>query len=583
MLQLGCMEGVKERILQQIKDALLGLNIDFSTVTVDFTSDLSHGDYTTNIALVVSKQVKVPPRELAEKIVNKIVDNSKTKDLIDKIEVAEPGFINFWIKKDVLTAQVKNLANNISTAKFLSRHKIMVEFTDPNPFKEFHIGHLYSNIVGESISRLLEVSGAEIKRVNYQGDVGLHVAKSLWGMMQKIKEEHKTIEELSQMPLEARVRFLGESYALGSSKYEEKAIKEEINDINKKVYEKSPDVLSFYELGRRWTLDYFELIYKRLDTKFWHYYFESEVGGLGIGLVKEYLGKGVFEESKGAVIFPGEKYGLHNRVFINSLGLPTYEAKELGLAEQKARDYDFDTSIVITGNEIDDYFKVILKALEIINPELKAKIKHISHGMVRLPEGKMSSRTGKVILGEWLLNEAVVTAKTKMQEVLSMDINGEITDKVSEIVGVGAVKYALLKNSIGGDINFRFEESISFEGNSAPYLQYTYARAQSVLRKASKASLEISSSNFNIEEYALIRFMSRFTEIIEKAARNYAPHLIATYAFELAQQFNGFYQKHPILKAEDPEKNLRLAIVKATGNIIKESLYLLGIEVTDQM
>ena len=223
----------------------------------------------------------------------------------------------------------------------------------------------------------------------------MHVAKSLWGMLQLFKQENTSIEELAKYDLEKKVEFLGWAYALGATKYKEDLeIKEEITNMNKSIYDKDSSIYDLYEKGRQWSLDYFETLYIRLGTNFDYYYFERNSGEMGLKLSKELLDKGIFEESDSAIVFRGEEYGLHTRVFVNSFGIPTYESKDLGLAVTKYEDYPYDLSIIVTGNEIDEYFKVVLKALSFIRPELSEKTKHISHGMLRLKSGKMSSRTG---------------------------------------------------------------------------------------------------------------------------------------------------------------------------------------------
>src|SRR3989344_1313756 len=334
-----------------------------------------------------------------------LADSLKSQPYLEKLEVKEPGFINFFIKDNIWQKEVEKLLNKKAFGSPYSSKKIIVEFTDPNPFKEFHVGHLYSNSVGEAISRMFEAVGAQVKRANYQGDVGLHVAKCVWGMRFHIKNKKLNIKNLANKNLGDRIDFLGLCYAAGSEAYETDAkAKEEIIKINQEIYEKQ-DEIEEYRLGKKWSLENFEAIYKRLGTKFDLYYFESEVGVEGAQIVNKNVGK-VFEKSEGAVIFPGEKYGLHNRVFINSLGLPTYEAKELGLAFRKYRDFAYDQSIIVTGNEIVDYFRVLIKAIELIDANLASKTHHVVHGMVRMPGGKISSRLGNVIGATNLLAEA---------------------------------------------------------------------------------------------------------------------------------------------------------------------------------
>ncbi|OGH50429.1 MAG: arginine--tRNA ligase, partial [Candidatus Levybacteria bacterium RIFCSPLOWO2_12_FULL_37_14] len=469
------MTDVKAEIISILRQSLAEFTKEEINFLVEEPENENFGDYFSNAALAfwankesrIKNQKWKSPLELAQKIVNSIIHDSKFMIHFDRVEAVKPGFINFYLSQEYLIAQLslvsgKTLLRYVhETERSFAGRRIMVEFTDPNPFKEFHIGHLYSNTVGESVSRLLEAMGANVKRANYQGDVGMHIAKSLYAIFQ-ISNLKSQISNLEKKSAKERAEFLGQCYATGAKDYEdsEKA-KREIEQLNKKIYDKDPDLMPLYEKGRQWSLEYFETIYKRLGTKFDFYYFESIVGINGLKLVQEYLQKGppasldakhlragVFEKSQGAVIFPGKKFGLHDRVFINSLGLPTYEAKDLGLAFKKYSDFKFDQSISVTGNEITEYFKVILAALKQIDPELAAKIKHLPHGMVRIPTGKMSSRSGNIVTGEWLLDEAKKLLKSKFSEMM---------EEVLEQVAVGAIKYALLKSSLGHDIEFNFE------------------------------------------------------------------------------------------------------------------------------
>lgn len=603
---------IKNQVLTDLKKVLKSLNLDMVEPVLEHPTQETHGDYSTNVAMIIfrNQELRIKnkewknPLELADKIVERY--KIEGPSYLDKIEVAPPGFINLWLKQEVLVDEVGRVIGEkekFGHGKQKRKEKVIIEFTDPNPFKEFHIGHLYSNAVGESFSRLFEVQEAEVRRVCYQGDVGLHVAKSIWGMQKLLEKDGEDLQSYENKPLKTRVFFLGRAYVYGAKEYEESEVaKKEIEDLNIKIYQKDPAILEIWEKGRKWSLDYFEVIYQRLGTKFEDFYFESDAGRLGMESVHANIGK-VFEESQGAVVFRGEKYGLHTRVFINSQGLPTYEAKELGLASMKYKDFPHGLSLVVTGNEINEYFRVLVKALSLINRELAAKTKHIPHGMVRLAGGKISSRRGlgELLTGEGLLNEVkhrIIKAFPDMEEA------------TAEIVAVGAVKYALLKNSLGKDIIFDFDKSISLEGNSGPYLQYAYARIRSVLAKvpeevrsrknflgrsdllennAPKRSdllgKEKSPREFpiNAEEMAILRTLYKFPEVVEEAAAGYAPNMICTYLFDLAQKFNLFYQKHPILRAEDEKREFRLGLTEAVGQVIKNGLYLLGIHAPEKM
>lgn len=563
------LNGVMKQKISAILDEVLkeeGIgNVKFS---VEEPENESYGDYSSNIALIAAKILKKNPFDLAQEIVKKLEVSSQKLEVVDKVEAVKPGFINFYLSNKYL---INALSKPQSPEKMLSGKNVMVEFTDPNPFKEFHIGHLYSNTVGESVSRLLEAMGANLKRANYQGDVGMHVAKTIYGL----QKSNITVENLGEKSLQEKIKALGEAYAFGAKAFEGSDVaKKEIEELNKKIYAKDEAIIDLYEKGRQWSLEYFETIYKRLGTKFDFYYFESEVGINGLKLVKEYLAKGVFEESQGAVIFPGKKQNLHDRVFINSLGIPTYEAKELGLVFKKYQDFKFDQAIVVTGNEIIGYFKVLLAALNKINPEIAAKMKHLPHGMVRLPSGKMSSRSGNIITGEWLLDEAKRLLNSKFPEM---------TEEVLEKVAVGAVKYALLKSSIGHDIEFNFEESINIQGNSGPYLQYTFARTQSVLAKVQDKfeAPRPGLAKLEGEEISLLRALNKFPEVVGEAAGKFAPNILCNYLFDLAQKFNLFYQKCKIIGSE--QESFRLELTEGVGQILKSGLNLLGIQAPEKM
>ncbi len=583
---------------QDITQSLLQIIKTFADEPVDIKleipQDTAHGDYSSNLALQLSKKLGKSPRDIAEQLLSEV--NSQKLDVIGKVEVAGSGFLNFYVSKKYLSQNLENIISEkeaFGKSDILKGEKIMVEFTDPNPLKEFHIGHLYSNAVGESIARLFESQGAEVKRAIYQGDVGLHVAKAVWGINKKLQELGVSFNELEEkfsnfknakapeLNEEAlRAQFLGETYALGATAYEEsEAVKEEINTINKKVYSREDSSINnLYDKGKAWSLGYFETIYKRLGTKFDYYYFESEAGVRGVEIVHEHTPK-IFKEDTGAIIFPKEISGLHTRVFINSLGLPTYEAKELGLAPKKYEDFPYDRSIIVTGNEIKEYFKVLLKALSLIRPDLASKTKHISHGMVRLPEGKMSSRTGNIITGMYLVNSAILEINKKMK-------NSEELEGVSEQMAVGAIKYSFLKVSVGSDLEFKLDESVSLEGNSGPYIQYTYARTQSILSKRhserSEESQEIlrftQDDKLEHEELELLRKLQYFPELITFASDNLSTSTVCNYLYELSKEFNLFYEKHRITNIEDENvKNFRIALTAGVGQVIKNGLALLGI------
>ena len=565
-----------EMIRALVTSAVAALSLPEVAFSVDHPKDESHGDYSVNVAMILAKAEGKNPRELAQLLVEKIAQSEG----IQKVEVAGPGFINFYLTTEFLVSEAKRaLEVGYGKNDSLKGQKTMVEFTDPNPFKEFHIGHLMSNTIGESLTRLFEANGATVKRVNYQGDVGLHVAKSLWGMQKLMVEQTLTIKSLQDQSLQQRQKFMGQAYAYGATQYEEDEIaKSEMNGLNKVIYDKSDTVVdALYQAGRTWSLEYFETIYQRLGTKFDEYFFESEAGEVGLDVIEEALGKQVLEVGEeGAVVFKGETYGLHTRVFRNKLGLPTYEGKELGLAKTKYGRWEYDKSYIVTANEIDEYFKVLIKVLTLLYPELGTKTTHLSHGVMKLTSGKMSSRTGKVVTGEGLLNELKAVVLTKMGE---RDVQNK--EVVADQVAVASLKYSVLKQAVGGDIVYEPEKMTNMDGDTGPYLQYTYARTQSVLRKAKSDSSALTAVSLDAlapEELSIIRWVYRYPETIAAAGTHYAPHMVAGYLYELSQRFNTFYNQHQIL-----ENQGRLLLTAVVGNILKSGLDLLGIVATESI
>lgn len=562
---------IVDELKKVVAEVLKEIGIENPKVELEHPAELSHGDFSTNVALAYAKELKMKPRELAEKIVEKLEARSSKLEEIEKIEIAGPGFINFHLTKEFFAEEVAGIGEKYGKNKQLSGKKVMVEYTDPNPFKAMHIGHYMSNTIGESIVRIVSFQGAEVKRASYQGDIGLHVAKAIWAYLHSEKRDLGALAG-------------GDCYVRGTEAYEQdEATKAEIQSINKKLYERSDrELQNIYEEGKKLSLVAFDVAYKKLGTDFDFFFFESEVAERGVKLVREHIGD-VFEMSDGAVVFKGEKHdpSFHTRVFLNSQGLPTYEAKELGLAKQKEETYPSDISLYVTGNEIREYFKVLQKAMELILPELQGKIHHIPHGMLRLPGGKMSSRTGKVITGEALVQQVEELVQEKVKE---REMSAEEKNMLAEIVAVGAIKYSILRQAIGGDIIFDFEKSISFEGDSGPYLQYSFVRAKSVLGKAVTEKISADATlPEKWETSTLEKMLVRFPEVVERAGTEYQPHYVTTYLTELSGVFNRWYAGGKIIDASDPASPYKLALTEAFATVMKNGLWLLGIKAPEKM
>ncbi|MBP6924548.1 MAG: arginine--tRNA ligase [Candidatus Pacebacteria bacterium] len=557
---------MKEMIEEAIADALKTLGIEGVNFAVDHPTDKNtNADYFSNVALVVAGKVNQSPKTIAEQLslaLAGVVLN------VAKIEVAGPGFLNFYLNRSFFTTKLNDI---LSQGDIWGRNdswagkRVLVEYTDPNPFKEFHIGHLFTNAVGESIARLFMMNGADTKRVNYQGDVGLHVAHAIWGMQKLGLTPSSTFS----------AKDLGKAYALGATTYkvDEQAIVE-IRDINKKVYSREDETINaLYDTGRKVSLAYFETVYAIADTQFDEYFFESEAGPKGKELVLS--NPDIFPESDGARIYNGEARGLHTRVFLNKEGLPTYEAKELALAKLKDERFQgYDHSVISTANEINEYFKVLLSAMGEVYPDLALKTEHIGHGMVRLSTGKMSSRTGDVIPAIDFIEEVAEAVKEKTTK----DNHQLATD-----IAIAAIKYATLKGSILQDSIFDKEKALSFEGDSGPYLQYTFARIHSVLAKAIEAGVHGSTQLPPHEAHEVEKIVYQFPEVIAIALAERAPHKVTTYLTELAGAFNSFYAVEKIADATDEYAPYKVALAKAVAITLKNGLWTLGIKTPEKM
>lgn len=554
---------VRDIIEVKLADALKALGIEYGSGSypLEYPAEMAHGDYATGAALKYAKQAGKSPRDLAQAIVEKL----GAIEGVEKIEIAGPGFVNFTLAPGAIAASIEEARTREEWGAGQARAEktVMIEYTQPNPFKQFHIGHLMSNAIGEASARLLEAAGAKVIRANYQGDVGPHVAKAIYILLEKGITD-PTLEDIAA------------AYVEGSTRYE--AVSEDkvaINELNKRIYDRSdPEANELYAKGRALTLARFEELYAILGTKFDFYFFESDTGPLGLEIVRSH--PDIFVQSEGAIVFPGEQYGLHTRVFITSLGTPTYEAKDLGNAKLKSDTVDFDESIIITASEQTDYFRVVKKALELVMPEIGAKTSHIAHGMMRFAEGKMSSRKGNIITGESLIADLTAEAKSRAAESRAHD-----PEKLAQQIAVAAIKYQILRQASGKDIVFEPERALSLEGDSGPYLQYAYARTRALMDRATVAGIKPQADPAAAPIEAT-RLLGRFPEVVAYAASELQPHLLTTYLLELASAFNSWYGQQQILDHTSADAH-RMAIVEAVSQTLKKGLNILAIPTPERM
>lgn len=569
-------------------------------------------DFATNIAMDLAKNLKKNPMQIAEEVRGKALELDVADEReISEIEIAKPGFINIKLSDDFYKLELekyqKNFLENISQNEYLKK-TVICEFSDPNPFKILHVGHLYTSMVGDAISRIVEFAGGNVVRANFGGDVGLHVAKNMYALLQH-KDE---INDL--MTTTEKAELLSKTYVEGATAYEEDEVaKEKIVEINKKIYRIAEagdsivaeleglierdasratldelELAKVYFWGRKASYQYFKDFYKKIGVKFDRYYPESTVAAKGLEMVTKGLGDGVYEESDGAIVFKGEKYGLHTRVFINKNGLPTYEAKDVGLIFTKWEDYHFDKSIIITGNDIIDYMKVVLKSVEQYAPELSKRTLHLTHGQVKLPgREKMSSRKGNFLKAVDVI-ELIREELIKVQEELSQNKGEPNPEEVDLRILLGAIRYAFLKYKVGGDIVFDVKESVSMTGNSGPYLQYSAVRAQKVLGKILESQVEKTNKKVEQKEWTLvvveknlIKKIMQYKNVLGEVVGELSPSKLCTYLYEIAQDFSRFYENVQVVGSEYEVE--RGAIVLAYLKVLTHGLSILGIEIPEKM
>ena len=544
------MEEIREQLKTTIKD-LYDLDIE-PDITPSPTN--INSDYSSNIALKLAKTLHRSPMEIAEEIASQV-----------SAEASKPGFVNLTLPNSYYREKIANLGanfdKNISSDEY-SGQTVICEFSDPNPFKVLHVGHLYTSIVGDSISRLFEYAGAKVVRANFGGDVGLHVAKTLYILEQKSPADF-TIEDIAKC------------YVEGTAAYEDSPeAHDAITELNKQIYqinqnnEHGTKLADLYWKGRELSYDYFKDFYARVGVHFDKFYPESTVAELGLQKVKEELKNGIYELSDGAVIFNGEKFGLHTRVFINKEGVPTYETKDVGLIFTKWQDYHFDKSVVITGSEQLDYMKVVLKSVEQYAPELVAKTVHLTHGLVKLPGNvKMSSRKGNFLKAVDVLD----MVKTELKSAY---------DSSDETVALAATKYAFLKYKMGGNIVFDPHESVKMTGNSGPYLLYSAVRAKKILANCNIKNT-LKEYTYNTYEKGLAKKIIEYKALLQEALVEMAPHKIAGYLYELAQEFSRFYEHCPVVGSS--EESERAELVKVYLDTMAHGLNILGINIPEEM
>ncbi len=527
-----------------------------------FRPNIKFGDFSTNIAIKLAKITNEVPITLANEIADEL--RIKYTDIFKTINVAGPGFLNF-IMLDNFLLSANSFEFNIPE---LFNKNIVIETNNPNPFKLMHIGHALNAIVGDSLANLLEIGGAKVHRVSYHGDIGSHVGKIMWAILDEIDNDPNN---LNKIDFNKRGNFLSDMYVKGVKAYENNQdTKQAIDILTDQSYKlDDPIYKEVYLTCRNWSFDQIDKILQSLGSKVVERrYLESEVEKTGVKIVKNYINK-YFFLSNGAIIFRGEDYGLFTTVFVSSSGRGLYAARDLGLIDLKQKDFHPDQSFIITASEQKDYFKVVTKVSELCQIENKNETKNITTGIVKLTTGKMSSRHGDVIDINWLIDEVILELK-KYNNLVSSDLV------------IGTIRYQFLKVKLGSDIVFDIKQAISLQGNSGPYLMYAYVRANSIINKLDKTdNIKINDYSFEDNERNLLIKLSDFKDVMNRSISQLKPHYLCNYLYELSQEFNRFYENNKVIGTN--REVVRLYLVKLYAQVLKTGLSSLGINTPDKM
>jgi arginyl-tRNA synthetase len=568
---MNTIELLKKSIVDSINQALGKDLVQVSDLV--YPPDSKMGDLSLP-CFNLAREMKKSPAQVAQELVSSIEAN----DFISGTKTAG-AYFNIALKTSNLA---KAMAEEIRQKKsaygcndYGAKKKIMIEYSNANTHKEYHVGHLRNICYGDALNRIISANGFESIPVSYINDFGIHVAKTLWALQTFYKE--------ADLP-ENKGQFLGSVYVRASSESKDNdAAKRLIEMTMKQVETRQGEAYELWKKTRQWSIEQFDGIYKELGVNFVHIFYESEYIDEGLKIVEELKVKNILSESRGAIIADLEEYGLGVQVIIRSDGTALYAVADLALASAKAKMFGPDVSIYLTDIRQSLHFKQLFKILELAG--FKEELVHLGYEFVKLPSGMMSSRSGNVVTYEDLKSECMAKAESETR-ARHADWTEEKVRKVARAITNGAIKFEMIKVSSKQEIVFDTAKALAFSGFTAAYLQYTYARINSVIKKSGVDidKLEIDFNNLSEQkEHDLALFAARYSESVKYAGEKYDPAEIAKYLFDLAQQFNDYYHAISVLKADDEIKNVRLVLLGAVGQIIKNGLNLLGIDVVKEM
>ena len=566
---------IKDQITQILTYAIKKSGFSSRDINITSPANSAFGDYTSTIAMQLGKKEKNDPFLIAEKI----AQNIEIKDPIGSVKIIRPGFINIILSKNSLQNELETILQNEdkygSSNKFEGK-KVIVEYSSPNIAKPFTIGHLRSTIIGDAIANLLEYMGFKVFRDSHIGDWGTQFGKQIyaikhWGNIDDISKSKNPVKELVAL----YVKFHEEAE-------KNPDIEDESRAIFKKLEDGDQEIRNLWQKCIDWSFQEFDRIYAKLGVKF------SENNGRGYGesyfedkmkpVIAELNEKKLIKKSKGAMLveFPSDK--LPPFMIMKQDGATLYSTRDLATDKFRLTNprYGKDVKIINeVGAEQSLYFRQLYETEKMLGWVAEDQRVHVKHGLYRFKDMKMSTRKGNTIWLEEVLEEAIKRAQSLGKKTSSKE------DVDVSAIGIGALKWNDLKRSSHLDIVFDWDEILSMQGNSGPYMQYTYVRCLSVLKDQNISKLE--DVQINADELTIMRMLAKFPEVVMNSALQYSPHYVCTYLYELGQKYNLFYQKYNILKAEKNVKEFRLALTAATAKVIKTGLNLLGIQVVEKM
>ena len=563
-------------IHKALKELKIKLNLEEIEKVIEVPKDHELGDYAFP-CFFLAAQLKSPPHEIALDLKEKIGSGSKS---FQDIQVSGP-YVNFFVDRTELTLNlIKEILSKKDSFGKMSKGKktVLVEFPGPNTNKPLHLGHLRNMSIGESVSRILEFSGFKVVRGNIVNDVGIHICKSMaayqkFGKNKTPKSEKKKSDH-----------FVGDYYVMFNNKFKkDKKLELLSHHLLQKYEEGDKKTLELLEKMNKWAMQGIEQTYEKFEIKHDCQDIESKIYTKGKNIVLRGVDDGVFKKKKkdGAVYINLKNKKLGEKVLLRADGTPLYMTQDIYVAKQRLEKYNLNEIIYVVGNEQNYHFNVLFEILELLKIASKDNLTHLSHGMVNLPGGKMKSREGTIVDADDLIEKVQDLVKKQLGK--RDKLSKKELEKRSTHIALGAIKYLLLKTDIKKDIVFDPKQSISFEGNTGPYLQYSYARANSILKKAKTKAIQIKEfEKLEPKEIELAKKLSYFPQLVQKACNDLNPTVIANYISDLAQIFNEFYHACPVIGSNEKEV-FRLKLVKAFKQVLKNALYLLGIEALEKM